>query len=144
MIPLLQFHNQELPLTHVGSTSFCRVTSRVSSDYPATIPVHPPTGTPPPPPGDLLEDVKLAEASTADVVMGDAATETPATTPGLFPDSSMATIVSNGASTSYSSPNDHSIPNDDHKPPPAKRARLHSDADMASLAHVSLFFLVRQ
>lgn len=69
--------------------------------------------------------------------MGDGPTETPATTPGLLPDSSMATIVSNGASTSHSSPHDHE---DDHKPPPAKRARLHSDADIASLAHVSLVF----
>lgn len=107
---------------------------------PSTIPVHPPAGTPPPPSGDLLEDVKLAEtvSVTGDVVMGDvgdAMTETPVTTPGLLPDSSMATIVSNGASTSYSSPHNQPLHDDDHKPPPAKRARIHSDADIASLAH---------
>jgi len=119
---------------------FCRIFQSLLIRLPATIPFHVPTGTPPPPPGELLEDVKLAEAtslpsSNEDILMGDAATETPATTPGLLPDSSMATIELNGASTSYSSPNER---DDDHNPPPAKRARMHSDADIASLAHVSL------
>ena len=76
--------------------------------------------------------------STEDIIMGDAVTETPATTPGLLPDSSLATVVSNGASSPHS-PLPQS--NDDHKPPPAKRARMHSDADMASLAYVSPVFL---
>jgi hypothetical protein len=116
------------------------VSNFVSSDLLATILVHAPTGTPPPPPGELLEDVKLAEtvSPSEDVVMADVETDTPATTPGLQPDSSMATITTNGASTSCSSPNERPSPDDDHKPPPTKRARMHSDADMASLAHVSL------
>lgn len=126
------------PLDPCKFTSFHHIHSSISSHSQATIPVHPPSGTPPPPPGDLLEDVKLAEAtpSSEDVVMGDAPIETPATTPALRP---TATVISNGngASTSHSSPHDHE---GDHQPPPAKRARLHSDADMASLTHVSLIF----
>jgi hypothetical protein len=123
-------------LIHVCFTSLSRPQLRLIH-LPATIPIHAPTGTPPPPPGELLEDVKFAETVTPseDVVMADV---TPATTPGLQADSSMATITTNGASTPFSSPDERPSPDDDHKPPPMKRARMHSDADMASLAHVSL------
>jgi len=57
--------------------------------------------------------------------------------------SSSTTIESNPVSTPYSTPNDCSR-NDDDKPPPAKRARMNSDADKASLAHVSAPRLVRR
>ncbi|CAA7264706.1 unnamed protein product [Cyclocybe aegerita] len=111
---------------------------------PSTIPIHPPNGTPPPPPGDLLDDVKMAESSQHngdthlnghdDVIMGDTDTQTPGATPGATPgistDFSMASI--DGASSS----NTRSYPEDsDDREPPAKRARMHSDADMASTAH---------
>ncbi|KAG6911769.1 hypothetical protein DXG01_000015 [Tephrocybe rancida] len=97
---------------------------------PATIPIHPPNGTPPPPTGEPFEDVKMAEESSQpitngvhssqdDVVMRDT-TETPATTPGLHADSSMADVTS----PSYPS-------QEDDQPPPAKRARMHSEADDA-------------
>jgi hypothetical protein len=50
--------------------------------------------------------------------------------------SSSNTIDSNAVSTSYTTPLD--CPNDDDvQPPPAKRPRMHSDADEASLANVS-------
>ncbi|KAL0072171.1 transcription initiation at TATA-containing promoter protein [Marasmius tenuissimus] len=66
-----------------------------------------------------------------DVVMGDNDEHTPATTPAV---STSPTMESVGSSTSHTTPNDG--PDDDHdKPPPAKRARVYSDADKASLAH---------
>ena len=66
-----------------------------------------------------------------DIIMDDVATETPVTTPGPHPDSTIATNESTVASTVPS--NDQP----DDQPPPAKRARMHSDADKASVAHVS-------
>ncbi|KAG6902811.1 hypothetical protein C0995_011298 [Termitomyces sp. Mi166 len=94
---------------------------------PATIPIHPPQGTPLPSSGDLLEDVKIAEDSSVpatngvnhlshdDVVMNDN-TETSATTPGLHADFSMADV----AMPSYP-------PHEEDQPPPAKRARMESE-----------------
>ncbi|KAG5639317.1 hypothetical protein H0H81_004520 [Sphagnurus paluster] len=60
------------------------------------------------------------DANQDDVVMRDV-TETPATTPGLHADSSMADIPPS-ASPTYSTP-----AVDDDKPPPAKRARMQTD-----------------
>ncbi|TFK41386.1 Bromodomain-containing protein [Crucibulum laeve] len=104
---------------------------------PDSIPIHPPHGTPPPQEGDLLEDVKMAEhvpngingnhANGTDVEMSDA---TPTPTPGPQQDSSMATL--DDASSSQTRPASY---DDDEGPPPAKRARMHSDADKASFAH---------
>ncbi|RDB29127.1 SWR1 complex bromodomain subunit bdf1 [Hypsizygus marmoreus] len=120
------------------------------ADDPSTIPIHPPNGTPLTPSGEVIADMKMAEANPAplsngvnggtleDVVMHDADTETPATTPGLVhADSSMASIDANGASPAYSTPVEDHFERDDNddKPPPAKRARMHSDADQASFAH---------
>jgi len=52
--------------------------------------------------------------------------------------SSSNTVESIPLSTSYTTPNDDSCPHDDDvQPPPAKRPRVHSDADKASLANVS-------
>ncbi|KAL6304232.1 Bromodomain-containing protein [Sparassis latifolia] len=125
---------------------------------PATIPIEPPKGTPPPPPGQLLEDVRVAEqqplpTTDSDVVMADAV-EHPSTAHGLpnghALDSPAATPVSSipavsssetavdslGATSPYPNnkhPNEHDD-DDDHKPP-AKRARKYSDADKASLAN---------
>ncbi|KAG5719332.1 hypothetical protein E4T56_gene13287 [Termitomyces sp. T112] len=98
---------------------------------PATIPIHPPKGTPPPPSGDLLEDVKMVEDSPVlatnghsshdDVVMNDN-TETPATTPGFPADSYVADI----ATPSYP-------PHEEDQPPPAKRARMESEPNEVML-----------
>lgn len=62
-------------------------------------------------------------------------TQTPAATPGISADFSMASIDGTNA-TARSYPED----SDEHQEPPAKRARMHSDADMASMTHVSSFF----
>jgi len=68
-----------------------------------------------------------------DVVMRDAEPETHPT--ALEADASMSSVTLNGAS---STPFALAGPqHDDDQPPPAKRARMHSDADEASLAHVS-------
>jgi hypothetical protein len=72
--------------------------------------------------------------------------QTPATTsvPSPLPAaSSSTTIDSNPVSTPYSTPNDCSH-NDDARPPPAKRARMHYDNEESSLAHVSAPRFVRQ
>ncbi|KAF9270448.1 Bromodomain-containing protein [Marasmius fiardii PR-910] len=72
-----------------------------------------------------------SDANGADVVMGENDEHTPATTPGV---STSETLESVGSSTSHTTPNDGPDEEDD-KPPPAKRARVYSDADKASLAH---------
>lgn len=113
---------------------------------PDTIPIHPPNGTPPPSNGELLDDVRMAEQQqttqetqeSQDTPMD----EDPAppnghvngngngTTPASIPNGSSPTAVDNA----------HDFPmneDDDAQPPPAKRARKSSDADMAS-AHVSI------
>lgn len=96
----------------------------------------------------MAEEPSVAEAAVAhsidtnpiivvpqDVEMDDA--QTPITSP----DGPASSVVdSNGASTSYTTPN---APEDDDgdRPPPAKRARMNSDLDQAPipLPHVSSF-----
>jgi hypothetical protein len=117
----------------------------------ASIPINPPSGTPPPPPGELLKDVQMSEEPlpngshhnglNGDVIMNDARV-TSSPTPEAPPDSSMASPDGSQPDASMSS---HLDDNDGDKPRPAKRARMHSDADQASLAHVSsCHFFVRQ
>ncbi|ESK98428.1 transcription regulator [Moniliophthora roreri MCA 2997] len=66
--------------------------------------------------------------------MGDHEEHTPATTPGVSGSTTSGTAESLGSSTSHTTPNEG--PGDDEDGPrPAKRARVHSDADKASLAH---------
>ena len=110
--------------------------------YVASIPIDPPNGTPPPPPGELLKDVQMAEVFVpnaqpngnhrdglnGDVAMDDVRAESSVTTPEAPPES----MVSADGSQAGASGHD-----EEDKPPPAKRARMHSDADKASLAHVS-------
>lgn len=120
----------------------------------ATIPVEPPHGTPPPPPGELLEDVRMAEGQpteNGDVQMtnGDAKSPhvnglsnghepAPANVSISLPAvSSSETAVDALAAASSPYPNNTTSEPDDDKPPPAKRARKHSDAERASLANVS-------
>ena len=57
--------------------------------------------------------------------------------------SSETAVDSHPASSPYAN-NTNANNDDDHddKPPPAKRARKYSDADRASLAHVSTFLLL--
>lgn len=135
----------------------------VSYTLPATIPIEPPKGTPPPPAGELLEDVRMAEepshpslpAEDTDAHMADAEApllpangqvdglkpESPAATPlsASIPAVSSSETAVDSIAPSSPYPNntiavDH---DDDDKPPPAKRARKHSDAERASLANVS-------
>jgi bromodomain-containing factor 1 len=97
---------------------------------PNSIPIHPPHGTPPPPPGELLEDVKMAEQPIMnghanghgyDIDMREAS-HTPAATPGISQDFSMASIDGSGSNT-------RSYPNDDEdEEPPAKRMRTNFDS----------------
>ncbi|KAG7099447.1 hypothetical protein E1B28_001298 [Marasmius oreades] len=87
------------------------------------------------------DDIKHAQAentpavngsdANGDVVMGENDEHTPATTPGV---STSGTLESVGSSTSHTTPNDGPDEEED-KPPPAKRVRVYSDADKASLAH---------
>ncbi|KAI0343894.1 Bromodomain-containing protein [Trametopsis cervina] len=106
---------------------------------PDTIPIEPPKGTPPPAQGELLEDVKMAESIPAgDIQMDEADASSPNdvadNTATSAPPVPSSTVESLAASSPYSnvSPND-----DDVQPPPAKRARKHSDADEASLANTA-------
>jgi hypothetical protein len=73
-----------------------------------------------------------------DVHMADPDDHTPATTPGVNDILSTSQIDLNDSSA-YTTPN---VDLEDDQPPPAKRARVHSDADKASIAHVSLEFAV--
>ncbi|KAI8995316.1 Bromodomain-containing protein [Trametes punicea] len=112
----------------LGKVEDASVVPQVSTPAdPDSIPIAPPHGTPPPPEGELLEDVKMAEQSApakgADVEMSDA--------------SSQANGLPNGQSSYANSVNANNDDNDDDKPPPAKRARKYSDAERASLANVS-------
>ncbi|KAH9950519.1 hypothetical protein B0H21DRAFT_881323 [Amylocystis lapponica] len=128
---------------------------------PATIPIEPPKGTPPPPAGELLEDVRMAEEPSqeplqdkdTDVPMDSdsqslpvngaidgqksesrAATPLSASIPAVA--SSEITVVDPIAASSPYPNNTIAVePDDDEKPPPAKRARKHSDAERASLAN---------
>ncbi|KAG1777439.1 hypothetical protein EV702DRAFT_1179538 [Suillus placidus] len=124
----------------------------------ASIPIHPPSGTPRPMEGQLLDDVKMAEETTVnnsdevpttngvngvhttdadgDVYMN----QSPPTINGHH--SSPAPVDSAGPPTSratsnFDSPQQRSDAADDDeaRPPPAKRARKYSDADQASIAN---------
>ncbi|CDO72429.1 hypothetical protein BN946_scf184977.g129 [Trametes cinnabarina] len=106
-----------------------RTDASSASDAPQeSIPIAPPHGTPPPPQGELLEDVKMAEenatANGADVEMSET--------------SGQANGLSNGRTSYANSVHANNDVNDDDKPPPAKRARKYSDAERASLANPSL------
>lgn len=132
-----------------GSSFLCPITAfshqNFLGPYIAAIPVHPPNGTPPPQTGDLLEDVKMAEQPPitngvhhdADVHMEDGDIHPP-TSPATA-DASMAAIDASGVSPSrpFSRGDD-----EEHKPPPAKRARMLSDADQASFTHVNVSTLI--
>ncbi|KAJ3872123.1 hypothetical protein F5051DRAFT_445486 [Lentinula edodes] len=63
----------------------------------------------------------------SDIIMEE---HTPATTPGV----SGGSFSGTNGSTAHTTPNDI-LDDDEDKPPPAKRARVHSDADQASIAH---------
>ncbi|TFY59503.1 hypothetical protein EVJ58_g5736 [Rhodofomes roseus] len=119
---------------------------------PATIPVEPPHGTPPPPPGELLEDVRMAEGQppeNGDVHMTNGDAKSPQVnglsnghepaaanvSTSLPAVSSSETAVHSLAAASSPYPNNTTSEPDDDKPPPAKRARKHSDAERASLAN---------
>ena len=144
----------------------CQTSSYASTraQYPEdSIPIAPPHGTPPPPPGELLEDVKMAEENPSaiggDVEMSESSGkanglpngqthESPVATPvspSLPPavSSSETAVDSHAASSPYAN-NTNANNDDDHddKPPPAKRARKYSDAERASLANVSTFLLL--
>lgn len=69
-----------------------------------------------------------------DIHMADPEDNTPATTPGVN-DVLSASQLDINDSSAYTTPN---VDIEDDKPPPAKRARLYSDADQASIAHVSV------
>ncbi|KAG6866801.1 hypothetical protein C0991_008737 [Blastosporella zonata] len=112
--------HEPMPIKHLDAIE----KSLNNSSDSVTIPIHPP-------PSNDLEDFKmdndLSQPITNgvhnlqdDIVMRDTI-ETPATTPGLHADSSMADV------TSPSYP-----PHQDDQPPPAKRARMHSEADDAA------------
>jgi hypothetical protein len=103
--------------------------------------------------GELVEDVQMEELmlepnghpngkTELDLSTDVQTPDTPPVSSSLPAASSSTTIESIPVSTPYSTPNDSSR-NDDDMPPPAKRARMHSDADKASLAHVSVPRLVR-
>jgi len=120
----------------VSSVHVSRLLSHffLSSSVLGTIPIH--SGTPP---GDDVKIVVtngLVNGHSQDVVMGDGDSQTPAATPGISADFSMASLEGSTQSATRSYPED----SDDHEPP-TKRARKHSDADMASLTHVSLFYI---
>lgn len=129
---------------------------------PASIPIHPPRGTPRPMEGQLLDDVKMAEETadsdvpTTNGVNGAHATDadgdvhmdqSPPTTNGHsngtprhsspVPADSAGPPTSR-ATSNFDSPQQRSDAVDDDeeaKPPPAKRARKYSDADQASIAN---------
>lgn len=133
---------------------------------PASIPIHPPSGTPRPIEGQLLDDVKMAEETTVDdldqvpttngingVHTADAdgdvhMDQSPPTTNGHSNDtahhSSPGRVGSTGPPTSRATSNFDSpqqrfdaVDDDEVRPPPAKRARKYSDADQASIANTA-------
>lgn len=139
-----------------------RATAFADTFRAAVIPISPPKGTPPPAQGDLLEDVKMAEASpppaepatVVDVHMADAGEDlqsepqlqrqpTPKTdspNPSSLVAVSSSTAAVESVAAGPSSPYHNISPNDDDiQPPPAKRARMHTDPDQASIANVRLF-----
>ncbi|KAF7982061.1 hypothetical protein HWV62_30348 [Athelia sp. TMB] len=115
---------------------------------PASIAIEPPSGTPPPPTGELLEDVKMAEETAeapalepvADVNMAELAApngrETNKRSREATPVASDPTAApDNTGAPPPPSPSTHesSINEDDGSvPPPAKRARTFSENDLGS------------
>lgn len=119
----------------------------------ASIPIDPPQGTPPPPIGQLLEDVQMAETSTPAPEGGsngtgngmnglngyasgadDMVVDTP--TPAAASSARQSPMESvNGTLAATSHP--VQMNGDSDQPPPAKRPRTLSDAEQASLANVS-------
>lgn len=111
---------------------------------PDSIPVDPPKGSPPPAEGELMQDVKMAEEPKSEpaddaMVEADAPAPSQAVPPAAPTASTSLPAVSPIApAVEASSPYSNSSPNDDDiQPPPAKRARKHSDADQASLANTA-------
>lgn len=121
-----------------------------------SIPIAPPSGTPPPPAGQLLEDVRMAEEATstssgespvAELNGGRAVNGVNGAKEGeanginghahiaAADDMNVDTPV---ASMSRQSGSQDTETGDTSQPPPAKRARKLSDAEQASLAHVSI------
>jgi bromodomain-containing factor 1 len=105
----------------------------------------------------VLDDVKMAEDLPVEKLDVQMAEVGPNGHPGEQPKrsreptpvasvpaatSSSTTMDSVGASTSYTTPNEYSTQEDEGSlPPPAKRARTFSDADQASIMHVSVSYL---
>ncbi|KZT21698.1 hypothetical protein NEOLEDRAFT_1164515 [Neolentinus lepideus HHB14362 ss-1] len=116
-----------------------------SPQAPESILVDPPKGTPPPPTGELLDDVKMAEQAEpngvpkeeveeakVDVEMD---SETPLPAPNGDTAHSPISIPT-GSSTTAVASDSMRIPDDrDEDEPPAKRPRKFSDADKASINH---------
>ncbi|KAL5535451.1 hypothetical protein ACEPAF_3545 [Sanghuangporus sanghuang] len=117
---------------------------------PASIPIAPPKGTPPPPVGQLLDDVRMAELPTS-ATLGDSPIVNVDGRNRLNGVKGEEVNGVNGVAgaagvgdMNIDSPVD-SIPRhsdsrnaehgDSSQPPPAKRARKLSDAEQASLAH---------
>ena len=117
-----------------------------------SIPIAPPKGSPPPTEGELPQDVKMDEESQSRLADEDAPmveADTPAPSqdvpPSALTSSSLPAVPASAIPVETNSPYSNSSPNDDDiQPPPAKRARKHSDADQASLANVRLSRPVRR
>lgn len=109
---------------------------------PAQAPVHEPE-----------EDVHMADEAHSDGPNGDLSNglshpKTDSPPPATVPASSLPAVSSSITaveSLAADSPYSNNSPNnDDIQPPPAKRARMHTDPDQASLANVRLFTFVRR
>lgn len=122
-----------------------------------SIPIAPPKGTPPPPTGELLMDVQMAEQATpapsgeplvaemdgskgVNGVNGMTAEKESEINGLAYPESAEDMNVDTPVA-SLSRTEDDADSGDFSQPPPAKRARKLSDADQASLAHVSTLCL---
>lgn len=107
-----------------------------------------------------MDDVKMTEYSPekrpnvinghglkGDISMADVGdVQTPVTTPGNPPQSSIESIASNAASPAYNNSSDYHVhdQDDEMKPPPTKRARMQVDVEHPSKTNVSLEqFIVR-
>ncbi|EJD04035.1 Bromodomain-containing protein [Fomitiporia mediterranea MF3/22] len=140
------------PLTlSLGKTDDVSVQAQLDTPAdPASIPIAPPKGTPPPPAGQLLEDVRMAEQATP-ALSGESPVAEANGSSGMngvkheekngvnghaAPSSADDMNVDTPVPPSSRQPDAHDAVLDDaSQPPPAKRARKLSDADQASLAH---------
>lgn len=108
---------------------------------PATIPIEPPHGTPPPPTGQLLEDVEMAEKTQNEYEdeFGTNGVKGEESVNGINGQSAVVEADKMSVDTPVASSSRMSESRDVlgemDQPPPAKRARKLSDADQASLAH---------